>query len=189
MQTATDPRTRILDAALRLMSEQGSSGASMRQLAAASGLNVATLYHYFPSKADLLGSLLEQRQYGSRLFAETPPVHTDAPARDRIVALIRWFWEGALEEESVWRLLIGEALHGEERATTSAQELVESIDSALTAWLGDLVPELPVEPAVGARIVRAQLFSLVVEHLAVRPVAPADAEGRADELAALLLPA
>ena len=49
---APDPRTRILDAALALMSEQGSAGASMRQLAAACGLNVATIYHYFPSKAD-----------------------------------------------------------------------------------------------------------------------------------------
>ena len=158
MRTATDPRTRILDAALRLMSEQGSSGASMRQLAAASGLNVATLYHYFPSKADLLGSLLEQRQYGERLFAEAPPVPTHAPPRDRIVALIRWLWEGALEEESVWRLLIGEAVHGEERATTSAHDLVESIDGALTTWLRDLVPELPGR-ARSRRAHRARLSS------------------------------
>ena len=51
-------RTRILDAALALMSEQGSAGASMRQLAAACDLNVATIYHYFPSKADLLRSVM-----------------------------------------------------------------------------------------------------------------------------------
>ena len=51
---AGEQRGRILDAALALMSESGSAGASMRQLAAACGLNVATLYHYFPSKADLL---------------------------------------------------------------------------------------------------------------------------------------
>ena len=49
MTVAVDQRGRILDAALRLMAEQGSVGASMRQLAAACDLNVATIYHYFPS--------------------------------------------------------------------------------------------------------------------------------------------
>ena len=189
MGTVADPRTRIMDAALRLMSEQGSSGASMRQLAAASSLNVATIYHYFPSKTDLLGALLEHRHYGERLAVGTPPIPADATPRERLVALLRWLWEGALDEEQVWRLLIGEALRGEARATTSARQLVESIDGALTIWLRDFVPELQGGPGVAARVVRAQLFSLVVEHLAVGPVAPADAATRAEELAALLLPA
>jgi AcrR family transcriptional regulator len=69
MPVAVDQRGRILDAALRLMAEQGSAGASMRQLAAACHLNVATLYHYFPSKADLLRSVVEERRYGERRSA------------------------------------------------------------------------------------------------------------------------
>ena len=53
-------RSRILDAALVLVSELGAAGTSMRRLAAACGLNVATIYHYFPSKADLLRALVEE---------------------------------------------------------------------------------------------------------------------------------
>ena len=47
-------RERILDAALLLMSDRGAGSTSMRQLAKACDLNVASIYHYFPSKADLL---------------------------------------------------------------------------------------------------------------------------------------
>ena len=42
---APDQRARILDTALRLMSEHGSADTSMRRLVTACGLNVATLYH------------------------------------------------------------------------------------------------------------------------------------------------
>ena len=53
MRVVSNQRTRILDATLALMAREGTSGTSMRAVAAASGLNVATLYHYFPSKHDL----------------------------------------------------------------------------------------------------------------------------------------
>ena len=49
-----DQRDRILDATLSLMARVGAHGTSMRAVASACGLNVATLYHYFPSKHDLL---------------------------------------------------------------------------------------------------------------------------------------
>ncbi len=35
----------------------------MRDLAAATGLNVASLYHYFPSKQDLLVAVLAERGF------------------------------------------------------------------------------------------------------------------------------
>jgi len=46
----SNQRQRILSTALSLMATQGVDGTSMRNLAAATGLNVASLYHYFPSK-------------------------------------------------------------------------------------------------------------------------------------------
>ena len=60
-----------------LVSERGAAGTSMRRLAAACGLNVATIYHYFPSKADLLraahrGAAL-RRADGHRRSRPSPP--------------------------------------------------------------------------------------------------------------------
>jgi AcrR family transcriptional regulator len=183
-----DARTRILDAALALMSEQGSAGASMRQLASACDLNVATIYHYFPSKADLLRSVLAERRYGERLSADAPPLDPAVPPRARLVALVEWLWANALEEEAVWRLLVGEGIRGEEAATASTAAVVDALASALTTWLDEGFPELTLDRAALARVVRGQVFALVVEHLALAPVSPADARQRAEELAALVIP-
>jgi AcrR family transcriptional regulator len=185
---AADPRTRILDAALALMSEQGSAGASMRQLAAACGLNVATIYHYFPSKADLLRSVMEERRYGERLSSEAPVLDLAVPPRERLVGLLEWLWDNALAEEAVWRLLVGEALRGEEAATSSAAELVDALAATLEVWLADGFPELTGDLSALARLIRGQVFALVVEHLALGAVTPAVARSRATELATVVFP-
>jgi AcrR family transcriptional regulator len=186
--TGADQRGRILDAALALMSEQGSAAASMRQLAAACGLNVATLYHYFPSKADLFRSVMEERRYGKRLATEGPVVDRSLPPRARLAELLAWLWANALEEEAVWRLLIGEAVRGEAAAADSAAEVVDVLAVALETWLADGFPELAGDPAAIARVIRGQVFALVVEHLALGAVTPAVARDRAAELAAVIFP-
>lgn len=182
------PRSRILDAALALMSEQGSAGASMRQLATACGLNVATIYHYFPSKNDLLHSVMEERRYGERLSSETPPIDAAQPPRARLATLLEWLWANALDEEAVWRLLIGESIRGEAAAAASASVVVDALAGALETWLGDGFPELAGDQAALARVIRGQVFALVVEHLALGAVTPAVARQRAEELAVVVFP-
>jgi AcrR family transcriptional regulator len=170
------------------MSSQGSAGASMRQLAAACGLNVATIYHYFPSKADLLRSVMEERRYGERLGTELPDLDPAIPAQARLAGLFEWLWENALGEEAVWRLLIGEALRGEDAATASAAEVVEALAATLETWLVQGFPELSGDPRPLAELIRGQVFALVVEHLALGEVSPAAARHRAEVLAALVFP-
>jgi AcrR family transcriptional regulator len=50
----------IRDAAVNLIARHGYEAVSMRQLAAAVGVQAAALYRYFPTKEDLLFSLLEK---------------------------------------------------------------------------------------------------------------------------------
>lgn len=183
-----DPRTRILDAALTLMSDQGFSGTSMRQLASACDLNVATLYHYFPSKADLLRSVIEERRYGERLAVDAPRLDPSIPPRERLAGLLEWLWANALDEEAVWRLLIGESVRGEEAAAESATEVVDALAVALEGWLTEGFPEISGDVGALARVIRGQVFALVVEHLALGAVTPAVAKRRSHELAAVVLP-
>lgn len=145
--TVTNQRERILDTALTLMAEHGAGATSMRQLARACDLNVAAIYHYFPSKAELLRSVIEERQYTLRLQAP-PPVDPTLPARDRLVALVLALWEGAQAEEPIWRLLVGESLRGEPCALAVGRELLDTVESALRAWLSDLYgdPDPPTVP-------------------------------------------
>lgn len=181
-------RSRILDAALGLVSELGASGMSMRRLASTCGLNVATIYHYFPSKADLLEALIEERRYGERMASEDPPVDPSLSARRRFVSFFTWVAARTLEEETVLRLLLGEGLHGNDTARGSARELLAALDGTLTGWLEAGFPELSpaTPPALAARLVRAALLSLATEHLAAGPV---DARTYGEDLAAALLPA
>jgi len=79
-------RERILDIALGLMAERGASGTSMRALADACGLNVAALYHYFPSKDALLRAVIEERRYGAQLQS-LPIPDLRLPPEERVAAL------------------------------------------------------------------------------------------------------
>src|ERR1700722_16064566 len=73
---ATSQRQHILNTALALMAQRGVDGTSMRDLASAAGLNVASLYHYFPSKRELLGPVLEERGFSAGLAAAGPGAPT-----------------------------------------------------------------------------------------------------------------
>jgi AcrR family transcriptional regulator len=57
---ASGTRERILEAALDLFSEQGFDKTSLRQVAERVGVTKAGLYYHFPSKEDLLSSLVER---------------------------------------------------------------------------------------------------------------------------------
>ena len=75
----------ILDAAALIFSQHGIDGASMSQIADASGVSKATIYHYFASKDALILALVQ------RLFDADQPelaqlVASDAPAAERLRA-------------------------------------------------------------------------------------------------------
>jgi AcrR family transcriptional regulator len=181
-------RARILDAALALVGELGAAGTSMRRLAAACGLNVATLYHYFPSKADLLRALIEERRYGERMAAEDPPADFALAPRARFTAFFAWLVAQTREEETILRMLLGEGLRANPTARQSARDLLAALDTAVAGWLTTGLPEIvALTPApIAARSVRRALLSLLTEHLATGET---DVDSYADDLATLLLSA
>jgi len=181
-------RARILDSALGLMSEHGAAGTSMRRLAGECGLNVATIYHYFPSKADLLRAVIAERRYGERMAAQPPAVDAALPPGPRLAGFVRWLWGETLEEQSVLRLIIGEGLRGDPGAQSSARTLVGALDAQLAAWLDEGFPELRArgtDPDVAARLVRRHLLALIAEQLAAGGTSDDD---HAAELADTLFP-
>ena len=66
-------RGKILEAAAKLFSESGYHKVSTREIAQASGINVASIYHYFPSKANILKSLYEL--YSAEVRKALPDLH------------------------------------------------------------------------------------------------------------------
>jgi hypothetical protein len=131
---------------------------------------------------------MAERRYGERLSLDRPPLDPAVPPRERLVGLLEWLWANALEEEAVFRLLVGEAIRGEAAATTSAAEVVEALATTIEAWLVEGFPEHTGDQGALARVIRGQVFALVVEHLALGGVTVAVARQRADELAAVVFP-
>lgn len=63
----TDPRRRILDAAVRCFSREGFHGTSMHQICAEAQMSPGALYRYFPSKDAIIEAIAaEERQRNSR---------------------------------------------------------------------------------------------------------------------------
>lgn len=181
-------RERILDTALDLMAERGASATSMRALASACGLNVAALYHYFPSKHALLRAVIEERRYGAQIEAMPVP-DLRLPAAERLAALVVDMWDGALAEATIWRLLLTEAIHGDGTAREVGAELLTTLEAGMRDALPRLFPELAVDVDVAARLVASTLVTLMVESSLVEPAdLQAHAEQRARDLATVLLP-
>ncbi len=155
-------REHILDEALSLMSEQGSAGMSMRQLANACGVQVAAIYHYFPSKDALLQSVFEERQYTTRL--EFLAIDAGGSAEDRLRAVFDTFWAGMLDEEPVLRLLLGEALRREPVALPMGSALLEVFRTGVRMLLEQYVPEVADVDRV-TEVVVAQVFSGFIRHI------------------------
>jgi AcrR family transcriptional regulator len=59
--TAADTRRRILVIAADLFSRQGYTGTTIADIARELGTTTAALYYHFPSKADILGAMIDER--------------------------------------------------------------------------------------------------------------------------------
>lgn len=57
----TDTKQRILDAAERLIAEQGYAATSLRQIIAEAGVNLASVHYHFGSKEELLSELVARK--------------------------------------------------------------------------------------------------------------------------------
>ncbi len=60
MDTASDSRTGILDAAEQLFARRGFRSTTIKAIAGAAGVNTALLYYYFPDKQGLYHAVLER---------------------------------------------------------------------------------------------------------------------------------
>jgi AcrR family transcriptional regulator len=161
----TSTRSRILQIALSLMSQRGVDGTSMRDLAGAAGLNVASLYHYFPSKRDLLAAVLVEHGFLPTVgdpLAPDPDPSPDAQLTNLLTDILT----AMLDVEDFVRLMLGEAIRGEETARAVGLDLFAPFQQSLETWITDHRPDLA--SAVGApavsRLLRAMVVGIFVEH-------------------------
>jgi AcrR family transcriptional regulator len=191
-------RHRILQVSLSLMSQKGVDGTSMRDLASAAGLNVASLYHYFPSKRELLEAVLIERGYLPVWATEPRPpadLTAELSAESKLAAVLADILVSMFEVEDFVRLMAGEAMRGEETARAVGVDLFTTFELALAEWIMANRPDLDERvgaPAV-AHLLSAMVVGLFVQYAAGvggdddRDIATVLAE-RANEIARILGP-
>jgi AcrR family transcriptional regulator len=184
-----------LNTALALMSQRGVDGTSMRDLAAATGLNVASLYHYFASKRELLVAVLQERGFIDDLAASTGPAAIARDDFEGLADVLEDMLGSMLEVEDFIRLMLGEVMRGEDTAHTVGVELFEATQTALERWLEESEPALceTAGAAAVARVLRSFIVGLFFEYLAGVANASGSAHAareefrrRADEVVAVL---
>ena len=126
------------------------------------------------------------QQLRTRL-AEIPDLSPDLPAAERLAQIYRTVWAGALAEEPVWRLLLGEGIRGEEAALPVGRSLLEVFGPGLAGWIAATVPEV-IDPGAVAEVVIGQLFAGFVRHIFEpdRPLAELEDAGAAAVIGAVL---
>lgn len=78
----------IYRAAVELMAARGYHGTTLRDVARAVGLQMSSIYYYFPSKQELLLAIMRRTMRDLRAFVE-PPISAEGSFRARLTAGIR----------------------------------------------------------------------------------------------------
>lgn len=100
MDHVEDKRTAILEATLRLISENGFHGTAMSKVAKEAGVSAGIIYHYFDSKDDLMDELYRhiKRNFGQMInasFDQTQPLKIQI--RQILGAMIHYYIRRPLE--------------------------------------------------------------------------------------------
>ena len=154
-------RDRVVERALHLFSERGTTGVSMRELADAAGVTVPGLYYHFASKAELVRAV-----YRERIEREPWEAPDPAPIGQLIVEQASREFARFLDDLAFLRLMHRESVLGD----PDAREVGAALDAEWRErWhqallLGtDLAPGADVAGATD--VLTTFLWGLFVEHL------------------------
>ena len=98
--STSDKRLLILQAALRLLAQNGFHGFSMKQLADEAGVAAGTTYLYFRDRQDLIRQLHQEiiRAFAEHVLADHDP---HQPPRIQYQRICRNFWEFCIAQRDI----------------------------------------------------------------------------------------
>jgi len=165
---APDQRSgEILDSARRAFVEKGFDGASMQDLARATGMSVGNFYRYFPSKAAIVAAIvardLAEVEQDFRAIIESPQ------PLDALRALMRQHIEGDFcrGDGALWAEITAAAARKPEIGT-----LMETMEAEIIGYLTRVFGAsfgMPATEAAGRYSAHARLLMMVFKGSAMRP--------------------
>jgi AcrR family transcriptional regulator len=101
-------REQVVDAALRVIVEQGYEGVSIEAIARAAGVTRPVIYDHFPNLAKLLRALIEREEnYALAQLAEVvPEVPPEGDPADVFASSVRRFLDAVGSRPDTWRIIL-----------------------------------------------------------------------------------
>jgi len=130
-------RDQVLEAARQLFIRTGYQGASLRAIAAASGMTMGAIYHHFRNKEDLYRGVLasnNMQDYLSHLAALI--ASPDFP--DNLAEVGQVIWQAARENKDFFKLVYVDIL---EFGGKNVKPLVQEMRTASAAFAHDLLKD------------------------------------------------
>ncbi|WP_085219679.1 TetR/AcrR family transcriptional regulator [Allosphingosinicella indica] len=168
-------RDAIVAAAAQLYARRGFDGTSIAELAKAGGFSKSLVYHYFPSKEDILDAVMEEHL--DALVEEAETASRAGGADTQLRALARGFLRRYVGAEDRHKVLLNELdkLAPERRAAVVAKQ------RRIIATVEGLIATLNPERAAEALPLAMLFFGMINwTHTWFRPKGPTDTDRLAD---------
>ena len=162
----SDSRTQILAAAIPLFAQHGYSGVSMRDIARASGIQAASLYHHFPDKQALYLDAMAQA-FEDKAEGFDKALRQTGSAEKRLTDLVHSFTQLMGKDPDFCALLQRELLDGDE---ARLKQLAEQVFKQAFVAIRELAEELV--PGCDSHMVAISIASLILYHLETAPIRP-----------------
>jgi AcrR family transcriptional regulator len=166
-QQALSRREQIVEAAVRLFAQHGFDGTSTRRIAQEVDITEGLIFHYFPTKADLLTAVLETRH--SFLGAlRTTLAHEHDQSATVVLPRIAQEWLLTLRREATFTSVLLGTAQTNPQVGAVLQTMIEQGTTSLATYLrgrieaGELRPDLPL--TTSASLFFSSLIIFFVTH-------------------------
>lgn len=179
-----DRRRAIVEKAAELYAERGFLGASVSDLAAACDTSKSLIYHYFPSKEDILFEVMQSHIHSLVEAMEAAALGDGAPA-DKLRALTRAFMHLYLGAGARQKVLLNDL----SRLPEANRSLIVREQRSLVDFVARLLGEMNPAMDAGGRRAAAMLYFGVINwtHTWYDPTGPIGPDEVADMATAMAL--
>ncbi|HQR43160.1 MAG TPA: CerR family C-terminal domain-containing protein, partial [Gemmatales bacterium] len=153
------PKYRLLDAAGASFAAHGFSGASVRDICQAAGLNIASVNYYFGDKERLYAETVKYACQKSAAKFPMPDWPDETPASERLRSFIATFVNRLMDPESKpWQTQV--IMREMAQPTSACQEWMREYVQPMADKLRAILMELTGEPASNDKVYQIG-FSIV----------------------------
>jgi AcrR family transcriptional regulator len=174
----------ILDQAVALIAQKGFDGATMSDVAAACGASKSHLYHYFPSKEDLLFAIVKEH-ITEQVAVLSAIVQEPSPAAERFTRFVGAFVQEGARSRNHHLVLMNDIKFLPPAQREEVRKLEQDLMHLMVGLLREINPERMVQAKVNSAYALL-LFGMVIWtftwYKKTGPISPADLAERISDL-------